>query len=190
MPKINYKEGEKYQGDLAHIFRGRLRLIARIALSISLLSTVLLLATLYFLFRGQKEDSYWLVIQSLTLSRDQLMIAMLIGGALILLVAGLITWFITLYSSARIAGPLYRFSKNIELEIKQGPVATINLRKGDYFQELSLQMACAAERLNTNYKRQLALVDEFDHYLESSDVVDAGEFRRLLDQLKTTEVKL
>ena len=77
----------------------------------------------------QTGENYFQTILALTRSQQQLAIAMLIGGALVIALAGLITWTFTLYFSHRIAGPIYRFTKNLELEIEKGPVTTIAIRK-------------------------------------------------------------
>jgi hypothetical protein len=163
-----------------------LRLTARVAVSVSLLGTLVLLSALYFLLRSQAEENYLQAIQSLTRSQDQLVIAMLIGGALIVLLAGLITWFITLYSSARVAGPLYRFSRNIELEIEHGPVETIRIRKGDSFQELSNKLARAAEGLTKYYDGQIQVIDEISRSINSEQRIGASQYGKLLQKLKST----
>jgi hypothetical protein len=111
---------------------------------------------------------------------------MLIGGALIVLVAGLITWIITLYSSARVAGPLYRFSRNIELEIEHGPVETTRIRKGDSFQGLSNKLARAAEGLAKYYDGQIQVIDEFSRCINSEQRIGTSQYGKLLQQLKST----
>ena len=178
--------GERRQYYSTLLMQHYLRLTAKIAVSVSLVGTLVLLLALYFLLRNQPEENYLQVIQSLTIGQDQLALAMLIGGSLIVLVAGLLTWFIILYSSARVAGPLYRFSKNIELEIEHGPVQTIKLRKEDSFQKLSGKLASAAQGLTQYYDSQIQAIDELSRHISSKQGIDAGQYSKLLQKLRST----
>ncbi len=166
--------------------QNRLRLTARVAVSVSLVGSIVLVVTLYFLLRDQPQESYYQIIQSLTRSKDRLMLAMFAAGTLIVLMAGLITWLITLYSSHRVAGPLYRFSKNLELEIERGPVATTSLRKDDGFQELSNKLSVAADGLTRYYTQQLQAVDEISRNLNAEQPCSVDQYRDLLQKLETT----
>ena len=181
------KNGKKHQYDISQSLQSHLRFTARVALSVSLLATVVLLGTLYFLLDEPQKGSYFETMHALALSQDQLTLAMLLGGGLIILIAGILTWFITLYSSARIAGPLHRFSKNIEMEIKRGPVPIIKLRKADRLQELSTKMESAVSGLNQYYGNQLQLVDELYRDLEEEGGVSSVRYQELLLQLKDKE---
>ena len=162
----------------------RLRLTARVAVSVSLAGTAVLMLTLYRLLGEQSEENYLQVIQSLTRSQDQLLYSMLTAGTLILLLAGLITWFITLYSSHRVAGPLYRFSKNIELEIPRGPVATIGLRRDDGFQDVSRKLSDAADGLAGHYAAQLQVIDELSAELDADEPPGELRYREVLQKLE------
>lgn len=157
---------QAYESDLSQSLQLQLKVTAKVAIAISVLAAVVLLGTLFYLLSGQPQQSYYQALQALTKTQDQLVLAMILGGALIVSVAGLLTWFITLYSSARIAGPLYRFSQNIELEIKHGPVSIISLRKGDPFQDLSLKLNHTVEGLGQYYDDQHDLLDEMYRILE------------------------
>jgi hypothetical protein len=171
--------------DLSLPLRRQLRLAARAALGVSLFALLTLMGTLYFLFRGQ-SDSYYQVIASLTRSQDQLITAMLLGGAIIVLVAGLMVWFIVLYSSARIAGPLYRFTRNVELEINEGLVQTVQLRKGDYLQELSDKLANAVTSLRQRNERQIGPLTELQQLVSRSpgQRPSPSAYNELVQQLK------
>ncbi len=161
--------------------QNRLRLTAIVAASVSLLGLLVLLATLLLLFRERPADGYYQIILSLTQNQERLGIAMTIAGSLIVLLAGLVTWLITLYSSHRVAGPLYRFSKNLELEIEQGPVAPVRLRRDDGFQALSNKFARAADCLEHYYADQMQLIDELSRRLDAADTDGIG---RVSDSLR------
>lgn len=175
---------ESHLYDLSQPLQNQLKMTARVALSISVLATLVLLSTLYFLFKDQQQGSYFGVIQSFARSQDQLIPAMLIGGAMIILIAGLVTWFILLYSSARVAGPLFRFTKNIEMQIDAGPVQTVKLREGDYLQDLSSKLSQAASGLSKSYALQLEVVEELYKTLDSTDEVSNAQYKEYLQQLK------
>ena len=153
------------------------------ALIISGIATLALLLILYLLFSDQHHTNYLAIIQSLTRSQDQLFLAMLLGGSVIILVAGLLTGFIMLYSSARVAGPVYRFSRNLEMEINEGPVPTIQLRKGDYLQDLSTKLSNTAEVLENHYKEQLQALEALEKHVASSRTTGDPQYTELLGRL-------
>ena len=184
---------QAFESDLSQTLQHQLKVIAKVAVAISVLAAVVLLGTIYYLLSEQPHQSYYQAMQALTKTQDQLVIAMLLGGALIVSVAGIMTWFITLYTSARIAGPLYRFSQNIELEITQGPVSIIGLRKGDPFQDLSHKLNGTVEGLSRYYEDQHELIDEMHRTLEVGPEQygknnEHQHFKRLLQQLKETAI--
>ena len=175
--------GPGQQPDPQATLQQRLRLTAIVSVSVGLLGALVLLLTLYLLFRAQPGQSYYQIIQSLTLGQDRLVMAMTLAGSVIVLLAGLVTWIITLYSSHRIAGPFYRFAKNLELEIERGPVAPVRLRRDDRFQLLSAKLIRAAGGLETYYASQRELVDELARSLDAGDAEGLARSRERLRQL-------
>gem|GEM_PF-2707409 len=167
--------------DLALPLQQQFRLMARLGLVISVLAFVALLAILYWLLKDQHSQNYLEVIVTLTRSQDQLPVAMLIGGAVIMLVAGLMLFFLMLYSSARVAGPLYRFARNVEMQIDQGPAQIIQLRQGDYLQGLSQRLTEAVNVLKVHYSTQSELVDALRQAHQNGD---RPEVERLLRSLE------
>ena len=161
----------------------RLRLTAIVSVSVSLLGALGMLSTLYLLFRAQPGQSYYQIVQSLTQGQDRLLVAMALAVSVILLLAGIVTWLITLYSSHRIASPFYRFSKNLELEIERGPVKPTRLRKDDRFQALAVHFDHATDNLASYYACQRRLVDELARSLEQSDAEGVQRSRERLRQL-------
>ena len=143
----------------------RLRLTAIVSVSVSLLGALLLLLTLYLLFRAQPGQSYYQIIQSLTLGQERLVAAMTLAGSVIVLLAGLITWLITLYSSHRIAGPFYRFAKNLTYFWNGN-------RSGKF-----------SDELETYYSGQRELVDELARSVDAGDAEGIARNRDRLRQL-------
>ena len=161
----------------------RLRLTGIVSAAISLLGMFVILLTLYLLFRAQPQQSYYQIIQSLTLSQERLVPAMLLAGSVIAILAGLVTWLIVLYSSHRVAGPLYRFSKNLELEIGQGPITPVQLRRDDSFQALSARLARAADSLESYYADQQRLIEALAQCIETEDAEGFDQYRKRLCEL-------
>lgn len=164
--------------------QGRLRLTAKVALSVSLVSTLVLLTALYFLLIDSSQKDYIQTIMSLTRSQQQLAIAMLVGAALIFSLSGLLTWLFTLYFSHRIAGPIYRFSRNLEMEISEGPVKTVDIRKEDNFQALSRKLGETVAGLQQRFNNQLTIVDQIENQIDSDLPNATDEFTRLLQKLR------
>lgn len=164
--------------------RSRLRVTAKIAISISLLSALVLVFILQFLLIDQSEKNYLETIVSLSQSQQQLTIAMAVGGALVITAAGLLTWLFTLYFSHRIAGPVYRFTRNLELEIEKGPVPTVAIRKEDSLQAVSRKLSDAVNRLSQYYDGQLEIVDKLDQALNGQGLSDPQSYDLLVDRLE------
>ena len=176
-------DGPDRQPDSEAAVQRRLRLTAIVSVTASLAGALVLVLMLFLLFRAQPGQSYYEIVQSLTQGQDRLAAAMTLAGSVIVLLAGFVTWLITLYSSHRIAGPFYRFSKNLELEIEQGPVAPIRLRQGDRLQQLAAKLASAADALENYYAEQLRLVDEFERCIDAADTEGAARCRDALREL-------
>jgi hypothetical protein len=187
---MNRHNDDGHLYDLSSPLRQQLRLAARLALGISLFALLVLLVTLYYLFSGE-TGSYYQVIASLTRSQEHLITAMLFGGAIIVFAGGLVLWSIILYSSARIAGPLYRFSRNVEMEINEGPVQPVQLRKGDHLQALSEKLADAALGLRQHYDVQLEALDKLETALQEDERgnLSSVAYRELVNQLKETAAR-
>jgi hypothetical protein len=182
--KITLDVGLALENDSTLSAQNRLKMTAKVAVSVSLLSTMVLLAAFYLLLIDQAEKTYLQTILALTRSQEQLAIAMLIGGALVTALAGLITWAFTLYFSHRIAGPIYRFTKNLELEIEKGPVTTVAIRKEDSLQVLSEKLGLTVDRLSRHYDNQLKIVDEISRNLHAADGINVTAYNEALEKLK------
>jgi len=108
-------------------------MVAKIGLSVSALACVGLLSVL-FLLTDQRGTSYGHIVGVHSLASQNLGTALLVFGLAMLAFAGITTWVIALYSSFRIAGPLYRFAQNLEMEIEQGPAVPVAIRRRDQMQ--------------------------------------------------------
>lgn len=118
------------------------RWVARIALLIGVATAVGLVLTLNFVTNAT-GSSYGALIEARSITQDRLGPALLLGGLVLSAFAAVITWLITLYSSFRIAGPLFRLSRNLEKSIRKGPTPPIPIRASDRLhQEAALLDEC------------------------------------------------
>lgn len=109
------------------------RLVAKIALSVAAASFAGLLLVL-FIVTDDRGVSYGALIGAIDLTREQLKPALLIFGLLMVVFAGITAWVFSLYTSFRVAGPLYRISRSLETSIDRGPVTPVPIRETDQLQ--------------------------------------------------------
>jgi hypothetical protein len=107
-----------------------LRWVGRIALLVGALAAAGLAAFLY-LVADPTGRSYGELIQSHSITQGLLRPGLIVGGIFLLAIAAVITWMIALYSSFRVAGPLFRFSRNLRLAVAEGARTPIPIREGD-----------------------------------------------------------
>ena len=121
-----------------------LKLVAKVGVAVSALAALALVVVVLLVTNGA-GDSYDAIIRANSLTRAHLGTAMLVAGLVVVVIAGLITWLIALYTSFRVAGPLYRFSQNLKLANTRGAVELTALRRGDALtaQAAGIQQAVA-----------------------------------------------
>lgn len=127
-----------------------LRLIAKISLAVAALAALALCALLA-LIGADAGDSYGAVIRSRSLTREYLDVAILVAGLMLIAATAIVTWLIVLYSSHRIAGPLYRFSQNLKLAIASDSMQLIDLRQGDSLVQQAAGVKLAVSTLREHY---------------------------------------
>ena len=159
---------------------GLIKRIANISLWISLIST----AGIFFIaiYIDIPNTGYLENISSLAASSKNLDLLLLLTGLLIVVLAATTTWFITLYSSFRVVGPLYRFSRNLEVSASEGTVPLMRIRNTDYLQEECQLLRESVVSLYSYYgelKNQL-------HALEKSLIEEnEDESSRLFTEIQT-----
>jgi len=150
---------------------GRIRLIGKISLWFSFLAVIGLL--IVFFSVTSPGESYQQNIRALSLSQKNLPWVMLVTGLILTLFTGLITWLLTLYSSFRITGPLFRFSRNVEAWLNSERRNTVPLRREDSLQ----QEARLMEETITQYYGYL---DGYSPLLNQAlQAADAGDIQQL-----------
>lgn len=145
-----------------------LRWVSKIAFWIGATAAVGLVIVL-FVITGDAGTGYEELILSRSLAQEQLGPALLVGGIFLITFGALLTWLITLYSSFRIAGPLFRLTRNLEASLGQRPEKPIPIRAADRLQAEAALLESSLGTLANHYK---GLRDEVDHALRQ---VEAGD---------------
>lgn len=172
-----------------HIFF-HLKLVSQVALGIGVLaaaSFLLLVATLKTDPFGHYAD----IIASFRLTRQNLLPATLLTALVLLTATGLVTWLVALYSSFRIAGPLYRFARNLEATIADGPGRPLRpIRRTDELHAEAAALRAASTALAQQYATMRSLVDRAQREL-LLDVPDTDEhIRQVVRDLRAADAQV
>lgn len=161
----------------------QLKMIASIALLVGLLSLVVLSWMLFHLApRGQA--SYFDAIASTSLTGSYLLPAMVAAGLIIVAVTALVTWLIALYSSFRVAGPLYRLARNLEDVMARGPLSATPIRRKDKLQLEAQRMEQAVEALHAHHAALRQSITAAEEALQQGD---APAYAAALAELRQIE---
>lgn len=127
-----------------------LQLVAKIAFLLALISAAGLL-TVIFWVTDDSGASYGSIIMSRSLTQQKLAPVMVVFGLLSVFVAATATWLIALYSSHRIAGPLFRFAENITAIHRDAFASPVAIRQTDMLQRDWQAFDAAQRRLREHY---------------------------------------
>jgi sensor histidine kinase YesM len=96
-----------------------------------------------------------------------------------------LTFFICVFFSHKIAGPLYTLQNHLK-QIKAGknPVK-LTFRKGDYFQELAEDVNQTFDFLEDNYKNDLVYLSEVTSYINNLSLVVPDDKRVVLNEISS-----
>ncbi len=142
-------EQGQLSADKAH-FLLRLQLVAKIALIVGGLACLSMVLALTFI-TDKSGVSYDAIIRSYSLSRQHLGPTLLVAGLFLVSSSGVITFLISLYTGFYIAGPLFRFARNLETFIEQGPVAPIPTREKDKLKHEEQLIKRSIVKLQSHY---------------------------------------
>lgn len=151
-----------------------LRWISKIAFWIGATAAVGLVIVL-FVITGDAGTGYEELILSRSLAQHQLGPALLIGGIFLVSFGALLTWLIALYSSFRVAGPLFRLTRNLEASIGHRPEKPIPVRSADRLQTEATLLENSLGILENHYK---GLREEVDQALQQIEVGDLTQEQR------------
>ncbi len=100
-------------------------------------------------------------------------------------VVGIVVMMVTLFSSHKIAGPLYRFRKGLN-RIESGDLTeNFHIRKEDRLQDIASSMNRMTQKLReamTEVKKQCQMLEESDHNSQIEKSVE--EIKKSLDHFK------
>lgn len=163
-----------------------LKLVAKVGLSLTVLSVLTICAVLLVL-GGATGDSYEALVRSNSQMRQHLNEAMLLGGLALVAVTGLVTWLIVLYSSFRIAGPLFRLSQNLKLANESDTLKLIDLRQGDALnrQADDIKKAVAALR-----QHRLEITQCVEEALLAQEAGHAAHYAQAIARLTVLDEKV
>jgi len=98
-----------------------------------------------------------------------------VEGLCLVSFAGLFTWLVSLYAGFYIAGPLYRFARNLEDFIEQGPVTPQPTRKKDKLKHEEQLILRSIVKLQNHYGAMRAAIDtalaQIDAQQDPSDAI-------------------
>lgn len=148
--------------------------VAKIALLVALAAGLGLLAAVFWVTDDQGAN-YASLIMSRSLTQQKLGPVMVVFGLLSVAVAALATWLIALYSSHRIAGPLFRFAQNIRQILQQPFAAPLAIRKTDVLQQEWREFESAQTRLREHYGALRDALDDYRKQVQGQDALTALE---------------
>lgn len=164
---------------------GQLRLICRISLWFAVLALVALVAL--FFIAGTTSSEYLEEISRLSVTRKQLPVLMAIGGLVLAITTALTIWSVALYSSFRVAGPLYRFCLDLEDGIRTGQVPRIRIRQSDYAQDEARHLEASVAALYRHYDELSQALDEAAQRLQTGT---HQESRAVLERIRQLSEKV
>ncbi len=165
-----------------------LRLVGKVALTVSAV-TGLVLVGVVIGASEQGGDGYAQIIEAFSVTRHNLGLAITLSSLVIVALAGLFAWLIAVYGSFRVAGPLFRFARNLELVAAEGPVPILGIREDDCLQEDAHRLAESVETLRRHYDEMRTLTEQIEAQLESPTPQDHKTLAATVLRLKKIDGK-
>jgi sensor histidine kinase YesM len=167
---------------------GLFKRVAQAALMVSFVSAICL--GIFIFTIKIPEDNYFLMLQSLSLSKAHLSTVLFIVGTFLVGTTAITTYFITLYSSFRVAGPLFRFARNLEFGHQhEFPMPHIKVRSYDYFQDECHLMDESINVLLSHYESLQSQVHILTLLLQDAEL-NKDDITKQINKIKTIKNKL
>ncbi|MBC7540555.1 MAG: hypothetical protein H7281_17150 [Bacteriovorax sp.] len=96
-----------------------------------------------------------------------------------------LTFFICVFFSHKIAGPLYKLQKHLKLLREGNNPGSLFFRKGDYFQELADDVNETFDHLEDSYKNDLVYLSEVTSYINNLSLVVPDDKRVVLNEISS-----
>lgn len=152
--------------------------VAKIALILAAVSCLGAVLVLHFI-TGSLGENYAEVARYFSLSRKNIGPTILAAGLILVSFASIITWLIALYTSFYIAGPLFRFSRNFEILIEQGPAMLTPTRKSDSLKLEEQQIRRSVAKLQQHYGEMRALAEDALSRLDSQPASSIEQLKEI-----------
>jgi len=149
----------------------QLKLIAKVAILTGISASIVLLVLL-FAISEDGQGSYLQIIQAHTITRQQLGSSMLIAVLILLGIIGISVWMISLYSSFKIAGPLYRLTQNLQAALSFSHQQDI--RHDDALQDVARELRDSSEHLKLHYQHLHEQIETLDTSLKNQNIEAAN----------------
>ncbi len=160
-------------------------IVTKVSISVSIITFVILIIMISIIM-PDNIDSYNNFIQSQAITHQTMPYAISIAGLLLILLCSLISGFISLYSSFRIAGPLYRFSQNLRYSLNSNKM--IALRSDDCLQDLSKSIIHAAKQSERHKNKILLQIEQCQKIMQQDESENkSNRLNKALQQLKNIE---
>lgn len=96
-----------------------------------------------------------------------------------------LTFFLCIFFSHKIAGPLYKLQKHLKSIRENNTHGKLYFRNGDYFQELADDVNETFEHLENNYKNDLVYLSEVTSYINNLSLVVPDDKRVVLNEISS-----
>jgi len=160
-------------------------IVAKISLSTSIFTFTILMVMISFAWVDH-GGGYGDFIESQLISHKNIQYSIIIAGLLLVLMSALISWFVSLYGSFRIAGPLYRFAQN--MSHCHNPDTMLSLRSDDCLQELSNKIIHTAKQVENHKQEIVKLINSYQQFADSPDTLNnSKKLFDILQQIKQLE---
>ncbi len=94
-----------------------------------------------------------------------------------------LTFFICIFFSHKIAGPLYKLQKHLGKIRNKETHSKLTFRKGDYFQDLAEEVNMTFDQIEEDYKNDLMYMSEVSSYLNNLSLVVPDDKRVVLNEI-------
>ena len=160
-----------------------LKLVAKVALITGVAAAILLFFLVFFVSEDA-GSTYLEIIQDHSITRAHLRPVMTLAALVLLMLVGFVVGFIALYSSFQVAGPLYRFTRNLQsatpLSGHQG------IRHDDALHGVADELHESAQTLEHHYQQLSERITDVLESLTAAEI-NPDQVSDALDELKAVE---
>jgi hypothetical protein len=155
-----------------------LKWVAKIALTVATIVWMGLLLVI-FLVTDDNGTDYAHIIANHCLTSHSMGPALLVFGLLMVVIAAITTWVIALYSSFRIAGPLFRFSQNLKSIVEDAFALPVAIRQTDILQREWNEFDTSTAKLRAHYRSLREAFDQCKQTVRTDAGIDTASLAQV-----------